>query len=82
MRKFFYGLGVFTAVVILAGGIGIFALARNGAALDRTSKAYTQDAVVAIATHWDAVELWKRASPHLRAMASFDKMRALMSSAD
>jgi hypothetical protein len=81
MRKFFYGLGVFAAFVIVAGGIGIFILARNGAVLDQASKAYTQDAVVAIASHWDAGELWKRASPHLRQTASFDRMRGLMSAA-
>ncbi len=82
MRKFFFGLGVFAAVVIVAAGAGFYILARNGNALDTASKAYTQDAVVAIAEHWDATELWKRASPHLRKMASFDKMRGLMTNAE
>jgi hypothetical protein len=82
MRKFFFGLGVFTAVVIVASGIGIFVLARSGAELDAASKAYTKEAVVAISEHWDAGELWKRASPHLRQLAGYDKMRSLMSTAD
>ena len=82
MRKFFFGLGVCAAVVIAAAGLGFYILARSGSALDTASKAYTQDAVVAIAAHWDATELWKRASPRLRQVADYDKMRGLMTSAE
>jgi hypothetical protein len=81
MRKFFCGLGVFTAVAIVAGGIGLFMLARNGAALDTASKAYVEDTVVIVASKWNADELWKRASPHLRTIATRDDMRGLFDTA-
>ena len=81
MRKFFYGLGVVTAIAIVAGGIGLFMLARNGAALDTASKAYVEDTVVAVATNWDADEFWKRTSGHLRSTATLSDMRKLFDSA-
>ncbi|MGB7257429.1 MAG: hypothetical protein WBD48_05075 [Pseudolabrys sp.] len=81
MRKFFYGLGIFAAIVIVAGGIGFFVLARNGAALDTASKAYVKDSVVTIATNWDSNELWKRASPHLRTMAKQEELRGFFDAA-
>ena len=70
MRKLFLGLGVVFAVLIVAGGAGFVVLARNGAALDSASKAYTETSVEAIARDWDGSELWKRASPALRRVAT------------
>jgi transposase len=81
MRKFFYGLGVITAIAIVAGGIGLFMLARNGAALDAASKAYVEDTVVTVAAKWDADEFWKRASPHLRANVTRNDMHGLFDTA-
>jgi hypothetical protein len=81
MRKFFYGLGVLTALVIVAGGIGLFVLARNGAALDTMSKAYVEDSVATIAANWDADELWKRASPRFRTTTKQDDLRGLFDAA-
>ncbi len=81
MRKFFYGLGILTAVAIVAGGVGFFILARDGAALDTASKVYVEDSVVAIAANWDADELWKRASPHLRTMMRQADLRGLFDAA-
>jgi len=81
MRKFFYGLGVFTAFVIVAGGIGLFILSRNGNALDTASKAYVEDSVVAIAANWNVDELWKRASPHLRTIARPEDIRGFFDAA-
>lgn len=81
MRKFFYGLGVITAVAIVAGGIGLFMLARSGAALDTASKAYVEDTVVTVASNWNADELWKRASPHLRTIATRNDIRGLFDTA-
>jgi multidrug resistance efflux pump len=57
MRKSFYGLGVITALVLVAGTIGIFVLSRNGAALDTASRAYVDDSVVKIVANWNAQEL-------------------------
>jgi hypothetical protein len=81
MRRFFYGLGLLTAVLVVAGGIGLFVLFRNGAALDTMSKAYVEESVVAIAANWDANELWKRASPRLRTMTKPDEIRGLFEAA-
>jgi len=81
MRKFFLGLGVVAASVIVAAGIGLFVLARNGNALDQMSKAYVEDSVVAIAANWDANEFWKRASPHLRTTIKQDDVRGLFDAA-
>jgi hypothetical protein len=77
LRKFFLGLGVFTALLLVAGGIGFFVLARNGEALDKASKAYVDESVVAIAANWNVDELWKRAGPRLRASVKREDMRNL-----
>jgi hypothetical protein len=77
MRKFFFGLGVLAAILIVAGGVGFFFLSRDGAALDRMSKAYVDDSVVAITANWDVDELWKRASPHLRQITKEEQIRGL-----
>jgi hypothetical protein len=66
MRKFFFGLGIAFAVLILAGGIGFGVLAYKGSALDTSSQAYVDESVVAIANTWNADELWKRSGPRLR----------------
>jgi hypothetical protein len=63
VRKVFYGLGIVFATLLVAGGIGLFVLFRNGAALDRASETYVDDAVVSISSHWSKDELLKRASP-------------------
>jgi hypothetical protein len=81
MRKFFFGLGVLAAVLIVAGGVGFFFLSRNGAALDRMSKAYVDDSIVAITTNWDVDELWKRASPHLRRTSNESQVRGMFDAA-
>jgi hypothetical protein len=77
MRKFFLGLGVLTALLLVAGGIGFFVLARNGEALDKMSKAYVDDSVLAIAANWNVDELWKRAGPRLRASVKREDLRNL-----
>lgn len=77
MRKFFYGLGVAAAIAIVAGGGGLFVLARNGAALDATSKDFVTDTVFAVTNRWDANELWKRASPHFKKVVKREDLQAL-----
>ncbi len=67
MGKFFKFLGVGVAgfVVIVAG---LFAYAMiHGSALDSESKAYVDQAVVAITSHWSAHALKDRAAPKLLA---------------
>lgn len=75
MRKVFFGLGVATACLVVAAGIGLFFLARNGAALDADSKIYVKSAVVAIADDWDAEALWQRSSPQFRAVTKEQDLR-------
>lgn len=70
MRRFLYGLGIFFAVVLVAAVVGFFFLVRNGSALDAESKAYVDDAVIAISSHWSKDELLKRGSPQLLARAT------------
>lgn len=69
MRKFFYGLGIFTSAlvaVLVVLGVGVFFILRAGQGLDAESRAYVDDAVIAISAHWDKRELAQRASPDLR----------------
>jgi hypothetical protein len=65
MRKFIFGLVAVGAIVLVAGGIGVFWIARTGSALDAESRAYVDDAVLAISTHWNKDELISRAGPQL-----------------
>lgn len=81
MRKFFYGLGVVMAVLIVAGGIGFFFLARSGMALDSASKAYVDDSTVRIVANWDVKELWKRTGSRFKAASKYDDMAALFDAA-
>jgi hypothetical protein len=77
VRKFFYGLGVTTAIAIVAAAIGFFILARSGTALDTASKAFVSDTVIAVTSRWDADELWKRASPHFKTSVRREDLRTL-----
>jgi len=81
MRKFFYVLGVCAAVAIAAGAVGLFLLVRHGAALDAESKAYVDEAVVAISARWNKDELWERATPHLREITTAGALQALFDTA-
>lgn len=81
MRRFFFIVGVLATIVILGGGIGLFVLARNGAARDADAKAYVDGAVVAITARWDAAELMKRASPEFLKATRPDDLAALFTAA-
>jgi hypothetical protein len=70
---------VVTVLIVVAGGIGF--LIKNGQDLDGGSRAYVDDSVVAITTHWDKDELWKRASPNLRGVLKADDLRNLFQTA-
>ena len=78
MRKFFVGLGIAFAVLVVAGGVAFGVLAWNGAALDKSSQAYVDQSVVAIAADWNADELWKRAGPRLRHAVKETDLRDLV----
>lgn len=85
MRKFFCGFGIVMACLVVAAGLGIFMLVRDGAALDAESKAYVEKSVVAIADDWDADALWRRGTPDFRRLTDerdlrnfFDAARATL----
>ena len=65
MRKFFFGLGIAAAAVILLIaafiGYGVYV----GAGVSKEGGVYADNAVVTITAHWDVKELTKRASPEL-----------------
>lgn len=86
MRKFFFGFGVVIGVVMAAlmvgGAVGLFALSRNGAALDAESRAYVDRSIATIGGHWDAEELWQRGSAHFRQVTKHDELRAFFEAAD
>lgn len=81
MRKFFFGLGIVTACLVVAAGIGVFFLARDGAALDAQSKAFVKNAVVAIADDWDSEALWQRSSARFRAVTKEQDLRNFFAAA-
>lgn len=64
MRKVIYWGGAITAgLVLVVAAIGY--VAYKGSTLDKESKAYADEAVLAITTRWDDQELMRRASPAL-----------------
>jgi len=75
MRKVLVVLGAVFVVIIVAGGIAVFVLAQKGAGLDRESKAYVDDAVVAITANWNSDELLRRATPQLRATIKLEDLK-------
>jgi hypothetical protein len=75
MRKLFFGLGVVFAVIIGAGAVGLFTLARSGGALDAESAAYVRDSVVTIAGDWNVEELWNRSSLRFRKASTKQDLR-------
>jgi hypothetical protein len=81
MRKFLYTLGAVTAFLVVAAAIGLFFIVRSGLALDAESKAYADDAIVAITAHWSTDELIKRSGPNLRHGTQPDVIRGLFDAA-
>jgi hypothetical protein len=60
----------------------MYVLARTSLALDKEGSAFAQNTVIAIDTHWDAAELWRRATPHFREQTSQDELRAQFDAAN
>jgi hypothetical protein len=75
MRKLLLGLGVVFALIIGAGAVGLFMLARSGSALDAESAAYVRDSVVTIAGDWNVEELWNRSSLRFRKASTKQDLR-------
>jgi hypothetical protein len=66
---------------ILAGAAGLFVVTREHLALDKEGTDFVKDAVAAIGAHWDAAELWQRATPHFREETNADDVHAAFDAA-
>lgn len=82
MRRIISWIGIFAVLAVVCGGAGFFVLARNGAELDASSRAYTHQAVIAIAKAWNKDELWKRASPEFKETTQLDDLTLLFDAAN
>jgi len=67
---------------VLAVAGYMYVLARTSLALDKEGSAFAQNTVIAIGTHWDAAELWQRATPHFREQTTQDELRAQFDAAN
>ena len=67
---------------VLAVAGYMYVMARTNLALDKASRAFAMDTVVAIGAHWDPAELWQRATPHFREQTSQDDLRAQFDAAN
>jgi hypothetical protein len=74
MRKLLVALGVVMLTLIVVLGAGFAIVAYKGHALDAESKAFVDEAVPAIAAHWEAQALIDRATPELRHNAPPEKL--------
>ena len=76
-RKIVYGFGIL-GMVLTAGVVALFIWTiSQTSGFDSESKAYVDDAVIAIVSHWDRQELMKRASPDLIKVARPDQIDTL-----
>jgi hypothetical protein len=81
MRKFFFGCGIVMAAVVVTAAIGLFFLARDGAALDADSKTYVDNSVATIAQNWDADALWHLSSSRFRQVTKQEDLRRFFGAA-
>lgn len=65
MRRILQILGMITVAIVAAAAIGAGALVYEARRLDAGSRAFVDNAVAAITTHWDKQELLDRAGPEL-----------------
>ena len=67
---------------VLAVAGYMYVMARTNLALDKASSAFAADTVVAVGAHWDAAELWQRATPHFREETTLDALHAQLNAAN
>jgi hypothetical protein len=77
MRKLLLALGVSMLALIVVLGAGFAIVAYKGSALDAESEAFVDEAVPAIAAHWDARALIDRSTPELLRNAPPEKIAQL-----
>jgi hypothetical protein len=82
MRRIFSWISIFAVLAVVCGGGGFLVLTRNSAELDASSRAYTHQAVIAIAKAWNKDELWKRASPEFKRTTQLDDLNLLFEAAN
>jgi len=77
MKKAFVVLGIVFLVLLILGGGGFGFMAYEGTQLDKSSKAYVEEANSKIAESWSVDELKKRESPVLKRAVSDEKIDQL-----
>jgi len=77
VRNAVYWFGIFAGSVIIAAVIGFGYLAYRGSSLDKESRSYANDAVLAITSHWDVHALTSRASPNLTRSVNAEQLSSL-----
>jgi hypothetical protein len=65
LRKFFFGLGIFSAIFITVILIGIGYVVFVNSDQDEEAKQYVDNSLIAITSNWDVNELRSRASQEL-----------------
>lgn len=77
-KKFLTFLGAITFALIILGGIRYTIVAFSGSSADKSSLAYANDSVKAIAPNWNAKALVDRAHPALFAQTNPQQFTALL----
>jgi hypothetical protein len=77
VRNLFYWFGIFAGAVVIAAVVGFGYLAYKGSSLDKESKGYANDAVLAITSHWDVHALTSRASPNLARSINAEQLSSM-----
>jgi hypothetical protein len=77
MRRFLIIFGAISLTVAIVAVSGLAWIAYQGSKLDAESKAFVDEAVPAIVTHWDKDELLRRGSLKLRDGIRPEALRAL-----
>ncbi len=74
MKKAIMSLGYVVLAVIVAFAAVVGALSVIGNRLDKESKAFVDEAIPAIAAHWDIREIQKRSSPEFDEDVDYDEL--------
>src|SRR5258708_28419554 len=82
MKKLFATIGIIFSVLLVIGIGMLIYTAQVGSRLDADSKAYVDDIIPKIASHWNADELIEQSSPELMRVTSEDKIKKLCAMLD
>jgi hypothetical protein len=77
LRKFFFGIGIFSAIFVTVILIGIGYAVFFSAGQDEEAKRYVDSSLIAITSNWDVNELRSRASQELLRSTKQDDLVSL-----